>query len=113
MNTSQPKPETSMGSVRTEDEDAEIAMLTTDRYDHEQQTRGGIQPACMETNDSTPKQNTEAINTTAPVDASPQDTYYVDVAKRVEQSVSDRVKGAPTAYSGGDKTTLPYKWADP
>jgi hypothetical protein len=102
-----------MASARTKYEDAEMDTLTTEGYDHEQQTRGGIQPVCMERNDSTPKQNTETINTTAPMDASPQDTYYVDVAKRVEQSASDRVKRAPTAYSGGGKMTPPHKWADP
>ena len=82
MNTSQPKPQTSMASARTEDEDAEMDTQTPDGYDHEQ-THGGIQPVCMEMNESTPEQNTEVINTTAPVDASPQDTYHVDVRRRV------------------------------
>jgi len=51
----------------------------------------------MKMNDNTLEQNTEAINTTAPADASPQDTYHMDVARRVEQPVNDRGKGAPTA----------------
>jgi hypothetical protein len=74
MNTSQSKPEPSMVSARTEDEDAEMDTLTPGGYYHEQQTPGGIQPVCMETNDSTPEQNMEGSNTTAPMDAFPQDT---------------------------------------
>jgi hypothetical protein len=107
MNTSQSKPEDSMVSAKTEDED------TPDGCDHEKQTRGGIQPVCMEMNYSTPEQNTEASNTTALVDVSPQDTYHVDVVKRVEQSVSDCGKWEPTANSGGGKMIPPHKWADP
>ena len=113
MNTSQPKPETSMASARTEDKDAEMDTLTPDRYNHEQQTCGGIQTVGMEMDVSTTEQNTEAINKTDPADASPQDTYHVNVARRVEQPVNDRGKGAPTAYSGGGKMTSPHKWADP
>jgi len=83
MNTSQPKPQTSMASARTEDKDADMDTLTSGRYDHEQQTCGDIQPVCIKMNDKTLEQNTEAINTTAPADASPQDTYHVDVRRRV------------------------------
>jgi hypothetical protein len=75
--------------------------LTPDGYDHEQQTRGGIQPVCMEMNYSTPERNREASNTTVPVDLYPQHTCHLDVTKWVEQSASDRGKGAPTANSRG------------
>ena len=84
MNNSQPKTETFKASARTEDQNAEMDTLTPDGYDQEQQTFGGIQPVCMEMNDKTPEQNTEAINATAPACASPQDTYHVDLEKRVE-----------------------------
>ena len=106
MNTPQPNPETSMASARTEDEDAEMETQTQDRYDHKQQTCGGTQPTSKKTNDNTLEQNTEARNTMAPADASQQDTYHVDIARRMEQPVNDRGKGDPTAYSGGRQDDL-------